>query len=259
MSLIQIIENNFFAVGRYWGNINSSISSDAGIFSMNTGIDVADLNWTWNEKSLFEQDSKILNQLKENYNDLNLPFWWWVYPCGQSEKTKEVLRNSGFNYRETIPCMALDLDSKPLEMHKSQNVEVSFVGDDRELKIWESVSFEGFEMPQNTKSQFHKFVKSFDVSKNSQQKLFLAYWEGKPAATALLFLQGNAAGVYFVTTLPINRNKGIALALIMNLAKYAKNFGYKFCVLQSSKEGLNVYMRAGYKECCRVDVYCLSD
>jgi hypothetical protein len=259
MSLIQIVENNIFAIGRYWGNLNSSISGDNGIYSMKTGIEVADLNWTWNEKPLVEKDTKIINQLKKNYNDLNLPFWWWVYPCGQSEKTIKILMNEGFNYRETIPCMALDVNSIPLKIHKSDDLEISFVSNERELQIWESVSFAGFEMPQKTKSQFHEFVKSFDVSKNSAQKLFLAYWQGEPVATALLFLQSNAVGIYFVTTLESYKNRGVALALVFASMKYAKSSGYKYCVLQSSKEGLNVYLRAGFKEYCRADVYCLPD
>ena len=103
MSLIQTIENNIFTIGRYWGNLNSSINGDEKICYMSTGIDVADLNWTWNEKPLVENDAKIINQLKIKYKELQLPFWWWVYPCGQSKTTKEILQNEGFNYLEAIP------------------------------------------------------------------------------------------------------------------------------------------------------------
>jgi predicted acetyltransferase len=131
--------------------------------------------------------------------------------------------------------------------------------DARELKIWEDISFVGFEMPQETKKQYNKFVASFDLSESSPQKLFLAQWMGQPVATALLFLQSNAAGIYFVTTLAEYRNKGIALALILGSIKYAKTSGYKYCVLQSSKKGLDVYLQACFKEYCRADVYSLPD
>jgi len=257
MSLIQIIENNVFAIGCYWGNLNSSISGNGIISSMNTGIDVADLNWTWNEKPLADNDVRIINQIKNNYKELKLPFWWWVYPCGQSRTTKEILKNEGFNYLKSIPCLAVDVSTMPLAIQKSEDIEISSVKDESELKIWEDISFAGFEMPQETKKQYNKFVASFDLSERSPQKLFLAYWKGQPVATALLFLQSDTAGVYFVTTLAANRNKGIALALILGSMKYAKASGYKYCVLQSSKEGLAVYLQAGFKEYCRADVYCL--
>ena len=227
---------------------------------MSTGIEVADLNWTWNEKPLVQKDARIIHQLKRNYSDLNLPFWWWVYPCGQSDKTKEILQNGGFNYRESISCMALDLDSRPpLQIQKSDGIEISLVKDDRELKIWEDVSFAGFEMPQKTRRQYNEFVKSFDVSKNSQQKLFLTYWKGMPVATALLFFNGDAAGFYFITTLAAYRKRGIAMELVKSAIKYVQTSSYKYCILQSSKEGLNVYLRAGFKEYCHADVYCLPD
>src|ERR1035437_3572922 len=167
MSLIQIIENNIFAIGRYWGNLNSSINGNGIISSMNTGIDVADLNWTWNEKPLAEKDAKIINQIKKNYKELKLPFWWWVYPCGQSKTTKEILQKEGFNYSEAFPCLAVNLSRMPLAIQKSDDMEISFVKDERELKIWEYISFAGFEMPQETKKQYNKFVASFDLSERS--------------------------------------------------------------------------------------------
>jgi predicted GNAT family acetyltransferase len=259
MSLIQIIENNIFAIGRYWGSFNSSINGDEGIYSMNTGIDIADLNWVWNEKPLAGKDSKIINQLKKNYEDLKLPFWWWVYPCGQSKTTKEILQNEGFNYLEAIPCLAADVDFIPLTLRRSNDIKISFVRNEAELKIWEHISFTGFKMPQKARKQYHTFVESFDLREGSSQKMFLAYFKGQPVATTLLFLQSNTTGIYFVTTLGAHRNKGIALALILESMRYAKSSGYKYCVLQSSKEGLDVYLRAGFKEHCRVDVYCLPE
>jgi ribosomal protein S18 acetylase RimI-like enzyme len=259
MSLIKIMENNIFAIGRYWGNLNSYISGYQGIYCMNTGIAVADLNWTWNEKPLADNDIRIINQIKNNYEELKLPFWWWVYPCGQSKTTKAILINEGLNYLESIPCLAVDVSTIPLAIQKSDDSEISFVKDERERKIWEDISFAGFEMPQETRKQYNKFVASFDLSEKSPQKLFLAHWMGQPVATALLFLQSNAAGIYFVTTHAAYRDKGIALALILALMKFAKTSDYKYCVLQSSKEGLNVYLHAGFKEYCVADVYGLPD
>ena len=159
MALIQIIENNIFAIGRYWGSFNSSINGDEVICSMNTGIDTADLNWVWNEKPLAGKDAKIVNQLKKNYKDLKLPFWWWVYPCGQSKKTKEILQSEGFNYLEAIPCLAVDVDSIPLTMRRSKDIEIAFVRDEAELKIWEDISFAGLPImarPKRISQQYRR-------------------------------------------------------------------------------------------------------
>lgn len=248
-----------FAVSRYWGNFNSSISGNGIISSMNTGIAVADLNWTWNEKPLAEKEVEIIKRVKKKYQELKLPFWWWVYPCGQSRETKEILIKEGFDYLGSIPCLAVDVSTTKIAVQENKDMETSFVQDTNELKIWEEISFAGFEMPQETSKQYNRFVASFDLSEKSPQKLFLAYCNGQPVATALLFLQKNAIGIYFVTTIAEHRNKGIALAMIMAIMKYAKIEGYKYCVLQSSKEGLNVYMQAGFKEYCKADVYSIPE
>lgn len=259
-SLIEVIENNIFAIGRYWGSFNSSANCADGICSMHTGIEVADLNWTWNKRHLRKKDGTIIRQIKKNYDNLNLPFWWWVYPSGKSEKTKEILLSQGFKHSESIACMAIDLSSdQVIQIQKNNEMKISLVKDNRELKKWESVSLAGFEMPQRTRRQYNEFVKSFDISKKARQKLFLAYWQGEPVGTALLFLHGDAAGIYFVTTLSAYRDKGIALALVRRAMKYVQSSAYKYCVLQSSKEGFNVYLRAGFKEYCQADVYCIKD
>jgi GNAT superfamily N-acetyltransferase len=147
----------------------------------------------------------------------------------------------------------------PFAIQKNEEIKITFVKDERELKTWEDISFEGFAMPQDKRIQYNEFVKSFDLNENSPQKLFLACWKGQPVATALLFLHNNTTGIYFVTTLAAHRKKGIALALIKASMKYGKISGNKYCVLQSSKQGLAVYLKAGFKECCRADVYSLPD
>jgi GNAT superfamily N-acetyltransferase len=259
MSLIKVIENNIFAIGRYWGNLNSYVSGDEGIYSMNTGIAVADLNWVWNEKPLEKNDVRIINQIINDYRELKLPFWWWVYPCGKSKTTKKILQKEGFNYLEAIPCMAADLRKMQMALQMNDDIDVSFVKNTKELKIWEDISFAGFEMPQKTKKQYNKFVTSFDLSEKTTQKLFIACLRGEPVATALLFFCGDTAGIYFVTTLRAYRDRGIASAMVSEAMKYAKATGYKYSILQSSKEGLNVYLQAGFTEYCRADVYSLSD
>lgn len=226
---------------------------------MNTGIEVADLNWAWNEKPLEENDAKEIRKLKKSYSDLKLPFWWWVYLSGKSKTTKEMLLKEGFSCRDAIPCMAVDLDSMQSKKQNAEDVEILFVQHAGELKLWEEISFAGFEMPVETGNQYNKFVKAFNLGKKSPQKLFLAYWKGKPVASALLFLQDDMAGLYFVSTLAEYRKRGIASALIRDAMRFAKSSGCKYCALQSSKEGIKVYLKAGFKEYCRAEVYCLRD
>ena len=259
MNIIKSIEENFFAIGRYWGSLNSSINHRQSTWSMSTGIPVADLNWVWNEKPIMTKDAGKITQIKKYYEQLALPFWWWVYPRGQSPSLKKILEENVFHFVESIPCLAAALSTLPLEACTSAKIAVSLVKSKKDLNLWEKISFTGFEMEVAAKKQYRRFVVSFDITTESPQKLFLAYFAGKPVGTALSFFHNDTAGIYFVSTLPNCRRKGIGLAVTLAAMEYAKQAGFKYCVLQASESGFNVYKQAGFKEYCRADIYSLAN
>ena len=125
MDLIKHIEENFFAVCRYWGGLNSSLIQAGSIGAMNTGVAIADINWVWNEKPLTNDDAKSIADIKEIYKKLNLRFWWWIYPGGQSPKTSSLLQNAGLRLIEKVPCMAADLNDSVSEKQIPDNVTIS--------------------------------------------------------------------------------------------------------------------------------------
>ncbi len=114
-------------------------------------------------------------------------------------------------------------------------------------------------MPQRAREQYGAFVSSFDLGAQSPQKLFLAYCEGKPVATSLLFTHKNSAGIYYVSTLPAFRNKGFGLKITQAAMQAAKESGFKNVILQATPLGAKVYIRAGFKEYCQAEIYKLSN
>jgi len=258
MDLIKHIEENFFAVCRYWGSLNSSLIYAGSIGAMNTGVAISDINWVWNEKPLTNDNSKSIANIKEIYQKLNLRFWWWIYPCGQSPETESQLQDAGLRLIGKVPCMAADLNDSVSDKQIPDNVTISPVKDKNDLLIWEDISFHGFKMPPRVKEQYGAFVSSFDLGAQSPQKLFLAYCEEKPVATSLLFTHNHSAGIYYVSTLPTYRNKGFGLKITRAAMQAAKESGFKDVILQATPLGAKVYIRAGFKEYCRAEIYKLS-
>jgi len=255
MHFIKNIEENFFAVGRYWGSLNYSLTRVGSIWTMNTGIAVADLNWVWNEKPLTNNNAKSLTDIKEIYKKLNLHFWWWIYPRGQSPETISFLQNAGFCLIEKVPCMAADLSDLSLKKQIPRNITISPLKDKNDLLIWADISFHGFEMPERVRAQYGAFVSSFDLGTQAPQKLFLAYFDDKPVATSLLFVHSNTAGIYYVSTLPAYRNKELGLFVTLAAMQAAKESGFKNVILQATPLGAKVYIRVGFKEYCQADIY----
>jgi ribosomal protein S18 acetylase RimI-like enzyme len=199
-----------------------------------------------------------ITQVKKYYEQLALPFWWWIYPSGQSSSLKEVLGECGFHFVDAIPCLAATLSTLTLEACTSAKIAVSLIKSKKDLNLWEKISFAGFEMDATAEKQYRRFVFSFDITTESPQKLFLAYFAGRPVGTALSFFHNDIAGIYFVSTLPHCRRRGVGLAVTLAAMGYAKQAGFKYCVLQASESGLNVYKHAGFKEYCQADIYSLT-
>jgi GNAT superfamily N-acetyltransferase len=225
---------------------------------MNTGAAIADINWVWNEKPLTNDDAKSIADIKDIYKKLNLRFWWWIYPGGQSPQTRSMLQDAGLRLIEKVPCMAADLNDSASEEQLPDYITISPVKDKNDLLIWEDISFHGFEMPQRAREQYGAFVSSFDLAAQSPQKLFLAYFDGKPVSTSLLFTHKHSAGIYYVSTLPAFRNKGSGLKITQAAMQAAKESGFKNVILQATPLGAKVYIRAGFKEYCRAEIYKLS-
>jgi GNAT superfamily N-acetyltransferase len=259
MSLIRIIENTFFANCRFWGGLNSSLYQSGSIRAMKTGIASADLNMVWNEKPLTADDGKTIQGIKTHFRKAGLPFWWWVFPCGQSPATRNLLQAEGFLPVESIPSLLVDLTSLPDASSGNAALQITRVKSKENLRLWEEVSFHGFDFPTETKMQYHRFLDAMDLTDQSEQKLFLASWKGKPAATSLLFLHEEAGGIYFVSTRPEYRTKGIGLAVTLATMRAIKQAGARYATLQSSPDGLRIYQQAGFTEYCRADVYGLAE
>jgi len=80
---------------------------------------------------------------------------------------------------------------------------------------------------------------------------FLARLDGAPVGTALVFLTGGTAGIYWVSSLPDVRGRGIGTALTLAALSHARKRGATLAVLQASGVGLKIYRRLGFREVSR--------
>lgn len=257
-NIIEHIEENFFTVCRYWGSLTSSFKQMDFIGSLQTGVSISDMNWVFNEKPLNNDNAKDIVEIKEYYKKLNLRFWWWVYPRGQSSETQRILQDAGLYLFAKVPCLAADLDESLLDDHLPEKIKILPVRNHKDLLNWKDVSFDGFEMPARAREQYGAFITLFKLDARSPQKLFLAYLDEKPVATSLLFTNKETAGIYYVSTLPQYRNRGCGLKITQAAMQSAKKSGYREVILQATPMGLGIYKQAGFKEYCQAEIYKLK-
>ncbi len=259
MNPVAVIEQTFFANARFWGGLNGSLRQNGYLCTIKTGIASGDLNMVWCEKPLSREDEDAIRLVKTDFQKNALPFWFWIFPCARSASTLNLLRENGFSQVASAPFMLVDLSRQADGGTKDSLFTMRQVRSLDDLALWEAISFAGFEFPPETARQYSRFTRTFNLSGQSPQKYFLGLYDGKPVATAMLFLTDDAAGVYFITTLADDRKRGVGLNLTLAMLHEARSSGARYVSLQSSPDGLRVYQQAGFKEYCRVDAYSLQD
>ena len=255
MPAIPLVENTFFDNCRFWGSLLYRPYRRGDVWAMKTGIASADLNMAWSEKLLLSGDRRAIREVRDFYARDGLPFWWWVFPGAAAPGTAALLGEEGFVPVESLPSMLADLNLRPAPEAGSAAVCVVCVENERQRQLWEEVSFAGFHFPAPARASFHRFVEALPLTQAAPQKLLLALTDSAAVATALLFQNGPAAGIYFVATLAQHRKQGIGLAITKAAMHTARQAGARWATLQSAPEGLSVYRQAGFAKCGCVEVY----
>jgi ribosomal protein S18 acetylase RimI-like enzyme len=77
-------------------------------------------------------------------------------------------------------------------------------------------------------------------------RYYLGTFHGKVVAIGTLFVGTQTVGVYDIVTHNDYRRRGIGSAMFQRLLKDACAENRRFCVLQASKDGLGIYLKAGF-------------
>jgi GNAT superfamily N-acetyltransferase len=177
-----------------------------------------------------------------------------ITPDTRPANMGEYLTAHGFTYSGEGPCMAIDLQKIKEQNTAPSGFRVLEIRDWAGLKKWCHTDALGFGLAEHTEPTIVEWLAT-DINLKQPLKLYLGLLDGKPVATSMYFLGAGVAGVYNVSTLPEARNKGIGLAMTQRPLLEAKKLGYHAGVLQSSRLGLPVYEKMGFKEHGRLSGY----
>lgn len=110
-------------------------------------------------------------------------------------------------------------------------------------------------MPVGDADDFRSIVgRDINVSQSPWQR-YLVYAGEQAVAGASLFITGNVAGLYYISTLAAARRRGFASAVTMHVLKTAKEQGCRTAVLYATEAGAAVYSRFGFAPYCQIEIW----
>lgn len=251
---INTIEDNLFKFSLYLG------STEEGCI-----YNGEDIKWVYtggkstnrifplqlNEENIDEGLSKVFGRFKAWNVSANLYVSSGTYP----KNIKEHLLEHGIVYFKKWAGMAININGFSRDIRKTPDIKIVKADDAETIKAWSKIAGISFGVSEKIMRDMQKMYTAVGSKNDNRLFYYMGLKNGVPAATTLLFKDGDIAGLYMVGTLPEARGNGIAAAMVVHALKEAASMGCSVAILQASEMGKGVYDKIGFKEYCTIDIY----
>jgi ribosomal protein S18 acetylase RimI-like enzyme len=183
---------------------------------------------------------------------------WWCGPSSKPATLRQNLAARGFMPVAEMPCMAVDLNELNEQLSTHQDLMIRQITDLADLSTWCQIVYASDGMPDLVVDAFIDLYTSMQFGVDSTIHYYLGRFNGEPVAASMLFLGAGVAGLYNVATIPDARRKGFGSAITLASLRDARAMGYRAGVLQSTKMGMRIYPRMGFREYGRSSIYVWS-
>jgi GNAT superfamily N-acetyltransferase len=174
-----------------------------------------------------------------------------IFTAGVSQAVSDAVKARGFSTQASMPAMAVDIDAmRPTAL--PPGYEWARIGGGAEGRAWAAALALGYGLPQPLADLFAPDALGVDMAGDAPVQFFAVLRDGRPVSTSLLYLEDGLAGIYCVSTLPEERQKGLGAHATAEALRVARRLGYRVGVLQSSGAGHPVYLQLGFGDYAQV-------
>lgn len=203
----------------------------------------------WRARLAASEVDNAIDEAKAWFDQRKAPyFFWWVDPQTQPADMTQRLIERGFDGNLVgDPSMIADLHTLNEDIRVPDSFSINQAIELKTLEQWRDVFAESFQAPADAGQAW------VDATMKGGQgqaplKMYVGYLNEKPVATSILFNGAGVSGIYGVGTLPEARGQGIGSAMTLKPLLDARNQGFNYAVLFSSRMGYPVYQRLGFRE-----------
>ena len=233
-------------------------SQRPGLTLYDSGTGSAYENYALISPALAEGSSSDVRELAEYgvdfFSRFGSPHIWPLFP--RARNAKDILEGLGAREDDTFYGMALDLgggaalDAFP---RGGEAVDEVWVSGGPEAEEWAKAAWLGFDSEEPVPGSFVDFTKEAVKTANAGDLgrislLALRYGGGGPvAATGMICECQGTAGIYYVSSCPSFRRRGLGLRVMKALVERGVEDGCGTACLLATPAGKPLYLKCGFK------------
>jgi GNAT superfamily N-acetyltransferase len=141
-------------------------------------------------------------------------FGWAVGPTTRPRRLGVHLTRAGMHHLFDLRAMALDMRTPVEDVPAPAGLRIGRLMHARELPHWTGTLGAAFKNPLEEARPIAKLERALGFGERLPRQLFLGTLRGRAVATAMLFAQPPAAGIYNVGVLGRYRGRGIGTAMM---------------------------------------------
>jgi GNAT superfamily N-acetyltransferase len=201
-----------------------------------------------------EQADGVVRQIAMRLDALGIDALWFITPASAPE-LPATLERYGFTYSRDMKSMAIGLSAFSPDPGLPAGIKIREVAGRDDADAWAQVVVASYWPDDDVHRHYGSHLIARDWTADSPRHNYLGWLDGRPVATAVLFEGKEAAGIYYVGTLPGARNQGIATAMMQHVLQEAKARGFRIAILNASAAGQPLYRRLGFADCFATAIY----
>ena len=226
-----------------------NLSPSGGAFCLSTRSAFASENWVFCPEGPASADSA--RAALDFFGGRGLPFVWPLRDA--TPEALDLLRRAGLREAGRLLAMSLEVS----EGGESSGLSFHCVNSREDALRWADLAWQGFDGEAPAPDNFRELA---DAMRDLPAvRLVTASDGGQDLGTFLLAIANRAAGVYYFAVPPTHRRRGVAMAMMREILRMAREAGAGRVVLQATPAGVPFYRAAGFETHGEIPLFSTSD
>ncbi|MDH5403889.1 MAG: hypothetical protein OEZ01_02840 [Candidatus Heimdallarchaeota archaeon] len=225
----SLIDNTFYynliSYFKHYNDPKNQYVELDNLFQFQSPLPYPDFNAILSQIQIVDEEVH-LNNPTQLFNDLSLPYYWWVFKDLNSNELVNKIKEKKLRNTGDIIVLGAEI-AKLVEIFSTPNsLFVEPVNNADKMKKWAEITSYRYNIKGTFVDTFLDNFKDVRFTEDTYWSKYIGWLNGEPVASSTLIKSQGIAAVYDVSIIPRYRNWGIENSMIMIPLRQAKRDGY---------------------------------